>query len=130
MGEVMHDNDAALHTKSNKQALEVDFRKLNDLVRDYNKRVSNSTLPNECDVLAKSLENYYFLEFKKHKSFGEKIRDTVKTFTVYPNTSVKDYLKYTTLNLTPNKAIAQDWEKVGNQLWLSYLKLKGQEIDE
>lgn len=126
----MHDNDAALHPKSTERAQELDFRKLNELVRDYNKRISSSTHPNECDVLAKSLENYYFLQCKKHKSFDEKIRDTVKTFTVYPDTSVKDYLKYTTLHLTPNKAIAQDWEKVGNQLWLSYLKLKDQEIDE
>jgi hypothetical protein len=59
---------------------------------------------------------------KKQNNLSPRIWKSFSTFTVLPDTTANDYLTNTTLNISANKSIASDWKKVGDQLWLSYLK--------
>jgi len=88
-------------------------------VNEFNSKIDKK--PNY-DLLVKTLTNSYLIEMEKHKSLSQRIWNSFSTFTVHPNTTVNDYLTNTALNISVNKSIASDWNKVGSQLWVSLLK--------
>ncbi|MFK3872695.1 hypothetical protein [Pseudoalteromonas rhizosphaerae] len=115
---------AVKRESSNKKLDEKDLEYLIDLIsKRYESGLNTdvSKKPNY-DLLAKNLINSYFLETKKQESLSQRIWKNFSTFTIIPDTTVNDYLANTTLNISANKSIASDWKKVGDQLWLSYLK--------
>lgn len=111
--------------ESSEQNSEVDYLKyLKEFISDddLNQLKSCTSDAPKYDLLAKNLHNYYFLECKKPENFPQRVRKAVSTFTVLPSSTVNDYLVHTSLNVSPNKAIANDWKKVGEQLWVTILK--------
>ncbi|MEJ2763522.1 hypothetical protein VV869_06025 [Photobacterium sp. MCCC 1A19761] len=48
---------------------------------------------------------------------------------LYPKTTVQDYLRYTTINKSLNDALSEDWNKVGDLLWMSWFK-HAQELEK
>lgn len=103
---------------------EESLRYLSELISKYEMSNLNSgaSKASDYDLIVEGLTNCYFIECKKSESLSQRIRKSLSSFTILPSTTVNDYLSNTTLNISANKSIAGDWKKVGNQLWLSYLK--------
>jgi len=121
----MQNKQSAIKHESSNMKLDDEYLEyLTEFISKYdaNKFKSDISKAPNYDLLIKNLTNSYFFEVKKPKSLSQRIWKNFSTFTMLPDTTVNDYLANTTLNISANKSIATDWKKVGDQLWLSYLK--------
>lgn len=126
----MKSQKSALHVETTEQDSNIDYHKLHELVVKYNTQNKSVSNAKENDAYIGKLSNSdAFLNSEVKQTLSDKIRNALKTLTIYPSSSAEDYLKYTSLNESSSKAIAHDWAKIGNQIWLSFINSRNNYFD-
>jgi hypothetical protein len=61
------------------------------------------------------------------KSLNDNIKNSISTFNLYPCKTAVEYLKKANLRPSAKESLANDWDKVGSDMWISVAKILTEE---